>query len=174
VPSWLAARSEWQWQELALEEKLDGRQAAWHMRRLALGRERLAARDEVRSPARQSVDEQSQRPSTTAYSMFLDYAENARPELARTTGANDFMKAAQDTMAVVRPTDGKPRSEFAALGACRRWWQRSMRWWWSSYFLPLFTSASHEVSLFSRLSSSARAAASGFASPWKEAAMASG
>ena len=30
------------------------------------------------------------------------------------------MKAAQDTMAVVRPTDGKPRSEFAALGACRR------------------------------------------------------
>jgi hypothetical protein len=52
--------------------------------------------------------------------MFLDYAESARPEMARTAGANDFMKAAQDAMAVVRPPDGKPRSEFAALSACRR------------------------------------------------------
>ena len=42
------------------------------------------------------------------------------------------------------------------------------------YFLLLFTSASQEVIFFSRLSSSARTSASGFASPWKEAAMASG
>ena len=115
----LAARSEWQWQELALEEKLDGRQAAWHMRRLALGASAWLRAMKSDPPARQSVDEQASA-LNDAYSMFLDYAENARPELARTTGANDFMKAAQDTMAVVRPTDGKPRSEFAALGACRR------------------------------------------------------
>jgi tRNA A-37 threonylcarbamoyl transferase component Bud32 len=115
----LAARSEWQWQELALEEKLDGRKAAWHMRRFALGANAWLRAMKSDPPAHQSVDEQASA-LNDAYSMFLDYAENARPELARTTGANDFMKAAQDTMAVVRPTDGKPRSEFAALGACRR------------------------------------------------------
>ena len=115
----LAARSEWQWQELALQEKLDGRKAAWHMRRLVLGASAWLRAMKSDPPARQSVDEQASA-LNDAYSMFLEYAENARPELARTTGANDFMKAAQDTMAVVRPTNGKPRSEFAALGACRR------------------------------------------------------
>ena len=115
----LAARSEWQWQELALQEKLDGRKAAWHMRRFALGANAWLRAMKSDPPARQSVDERASALSDI-YSMFLDYAESARAEMARTTGANDFMKAAQDTMAVVRPTDGKPRSEFAALGACRR------------------------------------------------------
>ncbi len=115
----LAARSEWQWQELALQEKIDGRKAAWHMRRFALGANAWLRAMKSDPPARQSVDE---RASALAdiWAMFLDYAESARAEMARTTGANDFMKAAQDTMAVVRPTDGKPRSEFAALSACRR------------------------------------------------------
>jgi serine/threonine-protein kinase len=115
----LAARSEWLWQELALQEKLDGRKAAWHMRRFALGASAWLRAIKSDPPARQSVDEQASA-LNDAYSMFLEYAESARPELARTTGANDFMKAAQDTMAVARPSDGKPRSEFAALGACRR------------------------------------------------------
>ena len=115
----LAARSEWQWQELALQEKLDGRKAAWHARRFALGANAWLRAMKADPPARQSLDEQANA-LNDAYSMFLEYAESARPELARTTGANDFMKAAQDTMSVVRPTDGRPRSEFAALGACRR------------------------------------------------------
>ena len=89
------------------------------MRRLVLGASAWLRAMKSDPPARQSVDEQASA-LNDAYSMFLEYAENARPELARTTGANDFMKAAQDTMAVVRPTNGKPRSEFAALGACRR------------------------------------------------------
>ena len=115
----LAARSEWQWQELALQEKLDGRKAAWHMRRFALGANAWLRAMKSDPPARQSVDE---RASALAdiHTMFLDYAEGARAEMARTTGSNDFMKAAEETMAVVRPTDGKPRSEFAALSACRR------------------------------------------------------
>ncbi|HEX7597804.1 MAG TPA: hypothetical protein VF518_06290, partial [Polyangia bacterium] len=54
------------------------------------------------------------------FNAFLEYAETARPEMARTTGANDFMKAAQETIGLARPSDGKPRSEFAALSACRR------------------------------------------------------
>jgi hypothetical protein len=115
----LATRTEWQWQELALQEKLDGRKAAWHMRRFALGANAWLRALKSDPPARQSVDE---RASALAdiYTMFLDYAESARAEMACTTGANDFMKAAQDTMAVARPTDGRPRSEFAALSACRR------------------------------------------------------
>ena len=115
----LAARSEWQWQELALQEKLDGRKAAWHMRRFALGANAWLRAIKSDPPARQAVDERADALGD-AYTMFLDYAESARAEMARMTGANDFMKAAQDTMAVVRPTDGKLRSEFAALGACRR------------------------------------------------------
>jgi len=115
----LAARSEWQQQELALQEKLDGRKAAWHMRRFALGANAWLRALRTDPPARQSVDERSSALSDS-YTMFLDYAESARAEMARTTGANDFMKAAGDTMAVVRPADGKPRSEFAALSACRR------------------------------------------------------
>jgi tRNA A-37 threonylcarbamoyl transferase component Bud32 len=115
----LAARSEWQWQELALQEKLDGRKVAWHMRRFALGANAWLRALKSDPPARESVDERANALGDI-YTMFIDYAEGARAEMARTTGANDFMKAAQDTMAVVRPTDGKPRSEFAALGACRR------------------------------------------------------
>jgi hypothetical protein len=115
----LAARSEWQWQELALQEKLDGRKAAWHMRRFALGANAWLRAIKSDPPARESVDERAHALGDI-YTMFIDYAESARAEMARTTGANDFMKAAQDAIAVVRPTDGKPHSEFAALGACRR------------------------------------------------------
>ena len=115
----LAARSEWQGQELALQEKLDGRKAAWHMRRLTLGANAWLRALKADPPARQSVDERANA-FADMFAGFLEYAESARAEMARTTGSNDFMKAAQDTMAVVRPTDGKPRSEFAALGACRR------------------------------------------------------
>jgi serine/threonine protein kinase len=115
----LAARSEWQWQELALQENLETRKAAWHMRRFALGANAWLRAMKSDPPARQPVDERANALGDI-YTMFLDYAESARAEMARTTGANDFMKAAQDTMAVVRPADGKPRSEFAALGACRR------------------------------------------------------
>jgi len=49
------------------------------------GRQCLAARDQVRSPSAPVSGRTSQR-LNDAYSMFLDYAENARPELARTTG----------------------------------------------------------------------------------------
>lgn len=115
----LAARSEWQWQELALQEKLEGRKAAWHMRRFALGANAWLRAVKSDPPARESVDERA-KALADIFTMFIDYAESARAEMARTEGANDFMKAAQDTMAVVRPTDGKPRSEFAALSACRR------------------------------------------------------
>jgi serine/threonine-protein kinase len=115
----LAARSEWQWQELALQEKLDGRQAAWHMRRFVLGANAWLRALRSDPPARQSVDERANALGDIN-TMFLDYAESARAEIARTAGATDFMKAAQDTIAVARPSDGKPRSEFAALSACRR------------------------------------------------------
>jgi hypothetical protein len=115
----LAARSEWQSQELALQEKLDGRKAAWHMRRFALGANAWLRALRSDPPARQSVNERANA-LVDINTMFLDYAESARPEIARTAGATDFMKAAQDTIAVARPSDGKPRSEFAALSACRR------------------------------------------------------
>ena len=115
----LAARSVWQWEELALQEKIDGRKAAWHMRRFALDANAWLRALKSDPPSQQAVDEQASS-LQEIFNLFLEYAESARPEMARTTGANDFMKAAQDTMALVRPTDGKLRSEFAALSACRR------------------------------------------------------
>ena len=89
------------------------------MRRFALGANAWLRAVKSDPPARESVDERA-KALADIFTMFIDYAESARAEMARTEGANDFMKAAQDTMAVVRPTDGKPRSEFAALSACRR------------------------------------------------------
>jgi len=111
----LSARSEWQWQELALQEKFDGRKAAWHMRRFALAVNAWLRALRSDPPARQSVDERVNA-LVDINTMFLDYAESARAEIARTAGATDFMKAAQDTIAVVRPTDSKERWRVPSPG----------------------------------------------------------
>jgi hypothetical protein len=115
----LAERSAWQWEELALQEKLDGRKAAWHMRRVVLSAHAWLRALKANPPAPQTVSEQSSA-LNDSFNAFLVYAEDAREEMARMAGANDFMKLAQETVAVARPSDGKPRSEFAALSVCRR------------------------------------------------------
>jgi len=104
--SWLCRRSS------------DGRKSGLAHASLCLGRQPLGcARTKSEPPARESVDERAKRPWRQSTRCSIDLCRE-RPEqrMARTTGANDFMKAAQDAMAVVRPTDGKPRSEFAAAG----------------------------------------------------------
>jgi hypothetical protein len=115
----LAERSAWQWEELALQEKLEGRKAAWYMRRVALSAQAWLRALKVNPPAPQTVAEQAGA-LNDSFNAFITYAEDARDEMARMGGANDFMKVAQETLAVARPSDGKPRSEFAALAACRR------------------------------------------------------
>jgi hypothetical protein len=115
----LAERSAWQWEELALQEKTDGRKAAWHMRRVVLAAHAWLRSMKANPPAPQTVSEQASA-LNDSFNAFLTYAEDSREEMARMTGANDFMKVAQETVAVARPSDGKPRSEFAALSACRR------------------------------------------------------
>jgi serine/threonine protein kinase len=115
----LAERSAWQWEELALQEKMDGRKAAWHMRRVTMAAYAWLRSMKANPPAPQTVSEQASA-LNDSFNAFLAYAEDSRDEMARMAGANDFMKAAQETVAVARPGDGKPRSEFAALSACRR------------------------------------------------------
>jgi hypothetical protein len=48
---------------------------------------------------------------------LLDYAQAAGPDMARVTGASDFMAAAET---VVQLAQGKKPSEFASLDAVRR------------------------------------------------------
>ncbi len=115
----LAERSAWQWEELALQEKTDGRKAAWHMRRVVLSAYGWLRALKANPPAPQTVGEQASA-FNDSFNAFLAHAEDARDEMARMAGANDFMKVARESAALARPGDGKPRSEFAVLSACRR------------------------------------------------------
>ena len=115
----LAERSAWQWEELALQEKTDGRKAAWHMRRVALSAHAWLRALKANPPAPQTVGEQASALNDN-FNAFLAYVEDARDEMARMAGAHDFLQVAQETVALARPGDGKLRSEFAALSACRR------------------------------------------------------
>jgi serine/threonine-protein kinase len=109
-----AARAQWQQEELALEEK-QGRKAGWYMRRLT-----LAALSWQRaldaSPAVPDTVEERVAALDQAHREFLDYAQSQRQELARTGGANDFIKAAEDTVTLAH----KPRNGITVLSACRR------------------------------------------------------
>jgi serine/threonine-protein kinase len=110
----LAARALWQQEELALEESL-GRKAGWHMRRLTLAALSWQRALEA-SPAAPNMVEERAAALDQAHREFLDYAQTQRQEVARTSGAADFIKAAEDTVALAH----KPRNEIAVLSACRR------------------------------------------------------
>lgn len=110
----MAARAQWQQEELALEEK-SGRKAGWHMRRVALAALGWQRVIEASPPVPDLVEERVAN-LARAHREFLDYAQAQRQELARTNGANDFIKAAEDTVALAH----KPHNEIAVLSACRR------------------------------------------------------
>ncbi len=110
----LAARAAWQMEELSRQEKEEGQKAAWHLRRVALaGQAWLRA---VEAGPRYSADESAAKLGEYQQA-FIDYAQGARQEIARITGAPDFMQAADSVAGLAR---GKRPSEFATLDAVRR------------------------------------------------------
>jgi serine/threonine protein kinase len=109
----LATRTAWQFEEVSRQGAEEGQKAAWHMRRVALAAQvwlrSLKASGQIAAERAAKLREYHQ--------SLLDYAQGAGPEIARITGASDFMQAAQSVGAIAR---GKKPSEFAALEAVRR------------------------------------------------------
>ena len=109
----LATRATWQFEEISRQGADEGQKAGWHMRRVALAAQAwlraLKAQGQVAGERAAKLREYHQ--------ALLDYAKGAGPELARITGANDFMQACESVVAIAR---GKKPSEFAALDAVRR------------------------------------------------------
>jgi Serine/threonine protein kinase len=113
----LAARAAWQLEELSRQGKDEGQKAAWHMRRVALAAQ--AWLRALKAGPGQGDDERAAKLGEY-HQAFLDYAQGARQEIARITGAGDFMQAAENGVALARGQGGKKPSEFAALDAGRR------------------------------------------------------
>jgi hypothetical protein len=109
----LAARTAWQMEELSRQGKDDGLKAAWHMRRIALAGQAWLRSLKASGPA---SDERATK-LREYHQAFLDYAQDARQEIARTAGCGDFMQAAES---LVQLTRSKKPSEFTALDAGRK------------------------------------------------------
>ncbi|HEX7505939.1 MAG TPA: protein kinase [Polyangia bacterium] len=112
----LAARAAWQFEELSRQGKDDGQKAAWHMRRVALAAQAWLRSHKAQAQGAQEVGARSAKLREYQQAL-LDYAQGAGPEIARITGASDFMQAADNVVALAL---GKKPSEFAALDAVRR------------------------------------------------------
>ena len=113
----LAARAAWQLEELSRQGKDDGQKAAWHLRRVALAA--LAWLRAIKAGPGQGADERMAKLGEY-HQALLDFAQSAHAEIARITGAGDFMQAAEDVVALARGQASKKPSEFAALDAVRR------------------------------------------------------
>jgi serine/threonine protein kinase len=108
----LAARAAWEMEELALLEKLEGRKAGFHMRRIA-----LAARAWLRALRAGQGIEQAATKLEEYQRGFLDQA----PTLgAEATGQADFVRAAEDLGALAAGQGGKKPTEIAVLDGTRR------------------------------------------------------
>ena len=110
----LAARTTWQMEELADQERLEGQKAGWHMQRVA-----LAAQSWLRALKAGQGAEQARAKLQSDQRAFLDYAQKAGPE-ATTSGQGDFVRAAEDLVALAGRQPGKRPTEIAALDGCRR------------------------------------------------------
>ena len=110
----LAARAAWQMEELSRQGQDEGQKAAWHLRRVALAAQ--AWLRALKAGPGQGADERLAKLGEY-HQALLDFAQGAHEEIARITGAGDFMQAAETMLALAR---GKKPSEFAALDAGRR------------------------------------------------------
>jgi hypothetical protein len=113
---YLAVRAGWQLEELARQEAEEGQTAAWHMRRLALAAQAwlrqhrggtAAARGRKDSLAK--LDE--------AVQAFADYARRSPKEMAQVAGADKFVAAAKEVVAIAH---GDASRTAAATAACRK------------------------------------------------------
>jgi hypothetical protein len=106
--AYLADRTRWQLEELSRQEADEGQTAAWHMRRVT-----LAAQAWVRGARGGSSK------LASCHQALLDFAGRSPKDMARVVGAEAFMKAADELVALARAKAGRG-SEAAALTGCRR------------------------------------------------------
>ena len=109
----LAARSAWQFEELARVGKDEGQNAGWHMRRIALAAQGWLRAHKIQG---QVADEHAAK-VREYHKALVDDTQGAGAEMARIGGASDFLQATETVAALAR---GKKPSEFAALDAVRR------------------------------------------------------
>lgn len=115
----LGARATWQRQELARQEKDDGRKPGWHMRRLALmGQAWLRARKASMAVGHGG---EIQRQKLDDYLQALRQNVHDEPRAwEHLSGAGDFIQAAEDLVAVAHGQAGKRATEGSPLDACRK------------------------------------------------------
>jgi len=116
---YLAARAAWQVEELSRQGKDEGQKAAWHMRRLALAAQAWMRSRKASPPSPQVVEEQRAKLGE-AFTTFMSYVRLTPQALAQTSGATDFVAAAEELMALANGAGGRKATEFSALDAARK------------------------------------------------------
>lgn len=116
---YLAARTAWQIEELSRQEEDEGQTAAWHLRRVALATQAWL-RGQKAGPAASQVAEDRRAKLDSAFTMLTGFIRQSPHALARTSGAADFLAAAEEAVALASGAGGRKATEFAALDACRK------------------------------------------------------
>lgn len=109
----LAARTTWQFEELA-REKQDGAKAGWQMRRIA-----LAAQSWLRTLKAGQGAPQAATKLREYHEALLEGAKQAGTDVA-VSGQADFARASDELVALAAGREGRKPSEMAALDGCRR------------------------------------------------------
>jgi hypothetical protein len=104
----------WRAKKRTKDRRPPGTCAGWPWRRrLGCARARLPWRSGRGSTDRRAkLDEYHQ--------AFLEFARHSPREMAQVSGADEFMKAAQDVVTLTRGQTGKRQDAAAALAACRQ------------------------------------------------------
>jgi hypothetical protein len=110
----LAARTSWQFEELAWEEKQPGAGSGWQMRRIA-----LAGQSWLRALKAGQGAPQAASKLREYQEAFLDSAKQAGTDVA-VSGQADFTRASEELVALAAAREGRKPSEMAALDGCRR------------------------------------------------------
>ena len=113
----LAVRSKWQTEELSRQEKDGGQTASWHMRRVALAAQAWLRQSKTGSASAKGVKE-SRAKLDEFHQVLLEFAQHSPKEMAQVSGADAFMKAAQDVVALAQSESGKRSQVASAIAAC--------------------------------------------------------
>ncbi|MBN2577034.1 MAG: protein kinase [Deltaproteobacteria bacterium] len=115
----LAARAAWQVEELSRQGKEEGQKPAWHMRRIALAAQSWLRSRKASPPNPQAVEDKRAK-LDQVFSAFMNYVRLTPQALEKTSGATDFVSAAEEVVALANGAGGRKATEFSALDACRK------------------------------------------------------
>jgi hypothetical protein len=115
----LATRTDWQMAELARQEKDEGQTAAWHLRRVALAAQAWLRQSKAGSASARGLKE-SRAKLDEAHQALLGFAKQSPKDMAQVSGGDEFMRSAQEVVALARGESSKRPDTAAALAACRQ------------------------------------------------------